>query len=144
MPEQAKPLAHIRSVLGFDYGNKKIGVAVGQTITRTANGLQIIKSRNGKPDWDIISQLIASWQPDALIVGKPLDMDDTITDATAGACRFARQLEGRYKKTVLMADERLTSMVARMDNPRNGNEPLDDIAAKLIVETWLSEYDRNL
>lgn len=142
MPDHSRS-SQIRIVLGFDYGHKKIGLAVGQTITRTANALQITKNRNGKPDWATIDRIVASWKPDALIVGIPLDMDDSHTDATTGAKKFARRLEARYRKPTMMADERLTSIVARMDNGLYGDDEVDDVAAKLILETWLSEYDRD-
>ncbi|WP_246345213.1 Holliday junction resolvase RuvX [endosymbiont of Lamellibrachia barhami] len=79
----------INRVLGFDYGTRKIGVAVGQTITATATALETLLPVKNKPDWQRISQLIDEWRPDALIVGLPLNVDDTETDATAPAKRFS-------------------------------------------------------
>lgn len=131
----------INRVLGFDYGTRKIGVAVGQTITATATALETLLPVKNKPDWQRISQLIDEWRPDALIVGLPLNVDDTETDATAPAKRFSRQLEGRYRLPVVMTDERFTSFEARdrLGHKAKRIEEYDAVAAKLIIETWLSE-----
>ncbi|MGD8587976.1 MAG: Holliday junction resolvase RuvX [Chromatiales bacterium] len=130
------------TLLGFDYGTRKIGVAVGQTVTGTASALETLLPVKNRPDWNRIGQLIKEWLPDALIVGLPLNLDDTETDATDGALRFSRQLEGRYHLPVHLADERFTSAEARIRlGPRHeGIERYDAMAAKLIVETWLSEH----
>ncbi|MBU0499584.1 MAG: Holliday junction resolvase RuvX [Gammaproteobacteria bacterium] len=130
-------------VLGFDYGSRKTGVAVGQTLTRQASPLTTLAMVQQRPDWDAIQRLIGEWKPDALVVGLPFNMDDTPTALTERIRRFGRQLEGRYRLPVHLADERLTSRIAcaeygdRLD--RSGG--IDAFAAKLIIETWLSEYD---
>lgn len=128
--------------MGFDYGTRKIGVAVGQTVTGTASALETLLSVKNQPDWIRIGQLIKEWKPDALIVGLPLNLDDSATDATEGALRFSRQLQGRYHLPVHLADERFTSAEARTRlGPRQkAIEHFDALAAKLIVETWLSEH----
>jgi putative Holliday junction resolvase len=130
--------------MGFDYGTRKIGVAVGQTVTGTASALETLLSVKNRPDWIRIDQLIKEWKPDALIVGLPLNLDDSSTDATEGALRFSRQLEGRYHLPVHLADERFTSAEARTRlGPREKEiERYDAVAAKLILETWLSEQPR--
>jgi putative Holliday junction resolvase len=130
--------------MGFDYGTRKIGVAVGQTVTGTASALETLLSVKNQPDWIRIGQLIKEWKPDALIVGLPLNLDDSSTDATEGALRFSRQLEGRYHLPVHLADERFTSAEARTRlGPREKEiERYDAVAAKLILETWLSEQPR--
>ncbi|MBA1331116.1 Holliday junction resolvase, partial [Candidatus Endoriftia persephone str. Guaymas] len=91
--------------------------------------------------WQRIGELIKEWQPDALVVGLPLDLDDSETDATQPALRFSRQLEGRFHLKVHLADERLTSMEARSRIGYRAKrlEDYDAEAAKLILETWLSE-----
>jgi len=129
------------TLLGFDYGTAKIGIAVGQTITGTASPLETLRAIDQRPDWNGIGRLIGHWQPDALVVGLPCDMDDSETEITGRARRFARQLEGRYRLPVHMMDEKLTSMEAqRLVGYRPKRiEDLDAIAAKLILETWLSE-----
>ena len=130
------------TLLGFDYGTKKIGIAVGQTITATASPLTTLLAKQDKPNWDEISKLITTWQPEALVVGMPLDLDDTETETVPRAQRFARQLEGRYHLPVHMADEKLTSMVAlqELKGKKRHYGDADAIAAKLILETWLSEH----
>lgn len=129
-------------MLGFDYGARKIGVAVGQTLTGTASALETLQAVNKRPDWKRISQLIAEWKPDALIVGYPLNTDDSETDATVPALRFSRQLEGRYHLKVHLADERFTSLEARhrLVKKVKKTEIYDAVAAKLIIETWLCEH----
>lgn len=130
------------TLLGFDYGTHKIGVAVGQTITGTASALETLHSVNHKPNWQRIGRLIEEWRPDALIVGYPLDTDDAPTDATVAALRFSRQLEGRYRLKVYLADERYTSLEARhrLGRKLKENETYDAVAALLIIETWLSDH----
>ncbi len=130
------------TLLGFDYGTRKIGIAVGQTITGTATALETLLPVKSQPDWRRISQLIEEWKPDALIVGHPLNVDDSATDATHAALRFSRQLEGRYHLRVYLADERFTSAEARsrLGPKQKLTETYDAIAAKLILETWLSEH----
>jgi putative Holliday junction resolvase len=132
------------AVLGFDYGVRKIGVAVGQTVTRTATPLQTLPTRDHRPDWDAITRLIAEWQPESLVVGLPYEMDDTEAPVAARARRFARQLEGRYRLPVYLADERLTTREALSQMGRDAQRDalrVDAVAARLILETWLS--DRN-
>lgn len=128
------------TLLGFDYGSHKIGVAVGQTLTRSANPVTTLGNPRGKPDWDRIGGLIGEWQPDALVVGHPFEMTDREANNAEPAKRFARQLAGRYHLPVHMADERLTTREAWMElGPEAQRDPtrVDAYAAKLILETWL-------
>ena len=99
-------------LLGFDYGTRQIGVAVGQTLTGSAQPLLVLKARDGVPDWRQIAALIDEWKPDALVVGLPLNMDGTPSDMSARAEKFARRLEGRYRLTVHCVDERLSTFEA--------------------------------
>lgn len=130
------------TLLGFDYGPSKIGIAVGQTLTGSATPLDTLRSVQEKPDWEGIGRLIDEWHPEALVVGLPFNMDDTEAEIAPRARRFARQLEGRYHLPVHLADERLTSLEAKRQLGRKPKkiEELDAIAAKLILETWLSEH----
>ena len=100
------------TVLAFDYGDQYIGVAVGQTLTASAQALAVLHSRDGIPDWARIQHLLAEWQPCALVVGLPLTMDGHEQPVTQKAKRFGRQLEGRYNLPVYFADERLSSREA--------------------------------
>jgi putative holliday junction resolvase len=125
------------TLLCFDYGKKRIGTAVGQTITTTATALEIIKTINNKPDWDSITRLIKEWSPDRLIVGMPMQLDGARQEMTDIAERFSRQLEGRYNIPVEMIEEQLSSYEARRE--LKSTYDLDAVAARLILETWLSE-----
>ena len=121
----------------FDYGEKRIGVAVGQTLTGTATPLETIRVINGKPDWEKITGLIRQWQPEALVVGLPVHMDDSRQAITDSAEKFSRQLEGRYLLRVFRAEERLSTYEARDRLKRNRD--LDPVAAQVILESWLLE-----
>ena len=129
------------TLLGFDYGPRKIGVAVGQTITGSASPLTTIRSHGERPDWARIEGLIREWQPKAAVVGLPYNMDDSETELAPRARRFARQIEGRFGLQVHLVDERLTSLEARRQLGREATslEVIDAMAAKLILETWLCE-----
>lgn len=132
------------TLLGFDYGPRKIGVAVGQTITGSASPLTTIRSHGERPDWSRIEDLIREWRPKAAVVGLPFNMDDSEAELAPRARRFARQLHGRFGLEVHLVDERLTSLEARRQLGRTSAsakaiEAIDAMAAKLILETWLCE-----
>lgn len=133
------------TLLGFDFGPRKIGVAVGQTVTGTARPLKTLRSRGDKPDWAGIEALVREWRPSAVVLGLPLKLDDTPVDWAGQIHRFARQIQGRFGLPVHLIDERLTSVEARSQlRSRPGGKPIDHlledaIAAALILETWLSE-----
>ncbi|MBI5450483.1 MAG: Holliday junction resolvase RuvX [Gammaproteobacteria bacterium] len=143
MPEPAAP----RTLLGFDYGSKFIGVAVGQQLTGTSSPLQTIKVHDDKPDWPAIGRLIETWRPDALVVGIPLHMDGREQEMTHAARRFAKRLEGRYHLPVYETDELLTSLAAdRIISGQQGGrrKPVDkdrihQVSAQLILDTFLTE-----
>ncbi len=127
------------TLLGFDYGVKHIGVAVGQTLLQSATPLTTLHAKKHKPDWDGVTQLITEWQPMELVVGLPFTMDDTESEVADKAKRFARQLHGRYHLPVHMIDERLTTREAAsiLRSQDKGDGRLDALAATLILETWL-------
>ena len=129
------------TLLGFDYGTAKIGVAVGQTLTGTAKPLETLRAVRNKPDWQNIERLIETWQPEALVVGLPFQMDDKEAEIADRAKRFSRQLSGRFGLQVHLVDERLTSREACNQAGKHVKriEQLDAIAATLILETWLSD-----
>ena len=129
------------TLLGFDFGPRKIGVAVGQKVTGSASALTTIRSRRDKPDWERIGQLVGEWKPQAAVVGLPFNMDDTEGEVAPGARRFARQLQGRFGLEVHLVDERLTSLEAQrqLGKCATSREAIDAMAAKLILETWLGE-----
>lgn len=127
-------------VLGFDFGTRRIGTALGQRITGTARPLATVAVRDGRPDWDAIGRLVAQWRPEAVVVGLPLNMDGTAQEMTARARRFGRQLEGRYGVAVHLVDERLSTREAarRLEEAGRPVTELDPLAAAIILETWLA------
>jgi putative Holliday junction resolvase len=133
--------AVLLTLLGFDFGLQRIGVAVGQEITGTATALTTVRTRHGKPDWDMITELIDTWRPEALVVGLPLYADRGESEFTRRVKRFMRQLEGRYKLPVYPMDERLSSHAAanRVNEGKyeTTSTGLDAVAAKEILESWL-------
>ena len=101
-----------------------------------------LPARDGVPDWNQIAGLIEQWQPDALVVGMPLQLDGTHSEITAAAQRFARRLEGRYKLPVHLMDERLSSFEAETalaEEQRRGarTQEIDAVAAQVILQNWL-------
>ncbi|HEX20268.1 MAG TPA: Holliday junction resolvase RuvX [Acidiferrobacteraceae bacterium] len=131
--------------LAFDFGEKYIGIAVGNTLTQQARSLGAIKSRNQNPAWDGITKLVKEWQPQALVVGLPLNMDDSENLLTKRANKFGKQLQGRYNLAVHMVDERLTTRQALAQHSESGNskalakQDLDGISAALILQTFLND-----
>ena len=86
-----------QTLLGFDFGMKRIGVAVGQTVTQTARPLTTLKAVNGTPDWRAVEKLIGIWQPDAIVVGIPLNMDGTEQPISHSARQFSAELHQRFE-----------------------------------------------
>ena len=128
-------------LLGFDHGQRRIGVAVGQTVSGTASALHTLAARDGQPDWAEVTALMEQWQPDALVVGLPLRLDGSEGESTQAAQRFARRLEGRYKRPVHLMDERLSSRTAQQAGARRGDrQGLDALAAQVILQDWLELY----
>ncbi|MSP28009.1 MAG: Holliday junction resolvase RuvX [Methylococcales bacterium] len=132
--------------LGFDFGTKKIGVAVGQTDTSSASPLQTIRSINQTPNWDVIGQLIKEWQPVGLVVGISRQQDGTDNPVTPRMLKFCRQLDGRYALPVYQQDETLSTFEAKQllfDEVSLGAAKLwevqDQLAAQLILQSWLND-----
>jgi putative holliday junction resolvase len=130
-------------VIAFDYGTRFIGVAVGQSITRTASPLPALPAKDGIPDWNRLDALLKEWQPQRLVVGLPLNMDGTPSDMSQRAAKFARRLNGRFGLPVEMADERLSSFEARGEilardrgNRDFREHGVDSLSARLILEDW--------
>lgn len=136
----------IKTLLSFDYGTKNIGVAYGQTVSNTARALSPLKAKDGAPDWTQVEKIINEWQPDLALVGLPLNMDDSESELSIRARKFANRLHGRFAIDIEMVDERLTSFEAKGEVLRAGgsrdykNNPVDSIAARLILEGWLENH----
>lgn len=131
-----------QTVLAFDFGTNSIGCAIGQSITATAQGLSAFKAQDGTPNWDEVAKVIATWQPDLLVIGLPLNMDGSEQPLTQRARKFANRLHGRFGLPIALHDERLTTVEARADIfERGGYRALkkgkvDSISACLILESW--------
>lgn len=144
MPESAS-----RRVMAFDFGTRRIGVAVGQELLGTGQPVALIPARDGIPDWHQIASLLDEWCPALVVVGLPLNMDDTENDMCARARKFGKRLHGRYHVPVEMVDERLTSfqakgeVVAAGGSRDFGRHGVDDRAAVLILETFFSQQDNH-
>ncbi|HBC57802.1 MAG TPA: Holliday junction resolvase RuvX [Gammaproteobacteria bacterium] len=133
-------------ILGFDFGIKRIGVAVGNGITQSTQSLTTLTAKQGKPDWKQLESIIREWHPEKMIVGVP-QFDDNAHPTGQLALRFARQLEGRYGIPVETIDEYLSSVeaVSRMKtDPAKISQKmsLDAEAAQIILQTWLAEQMR--
>lgn len=135
------------TVMGFDFGAKRIGIATGQTITGSASPLATIDAQDGIPDWSQLSELIETWQPDKFVVGLPLNMDDSWNEMCNRARKFGRRLQAKFKRQCFEVDERLSTREAKQHwfEQRNqafnvNSQPVDSFAAALILETWLSSY----
>ena len=135
-----------RTVMSFDYGARRIGVAVGQELTATTRSLATVAVNDNKPDWPHITRLLDEWQPTLIIVGLPLNMDGSEHEMSRAARRFANRLNGRYNIAVEMVDERLTSLEAEEiitrqrrrgeRRKRDTKAGIDRIAAELILRSW--------
>ena len=137
MPETAS-----RRLMAFDFGTRRIGVATGQQMLGTGQPQAMLPARDGIPDWDAIGRLLQEWQPDLVLVGLPLNMDDSENDMCVRARKFGKRLHGRFHVPVEMVDERLTSFEAKGEVMAGGGSRdfgrhgVDDRAAVLILETW--------
>jgi putative holliday junction resolvase len=135
---QPPPVGTHFYVLGFDYGRRKIGVAVGQTLTAHATPVGILPLHQGQPQWARIEALIKEWHPAHLLVGVPWRSDGSDSHSIQAAQRFIHQLQQRFHLPVRSVNEYLSSYEARLRATKD--EAVDAWAAQVIVETWLSEY----
>ena len=134
----------LQTLLGFDFGTQRIGVAVGQSITGTATALCTVNTRSEQPDWGRILELIDDWRPDALVVGLPLHADGSDSKITRAARKFAQQLEGRSRLPVHIMDERLSSHAAKQLQHKTGSKAgTDALAAMIILQNWLEMENEN-
>jgi putative Holliday junction resolvase len=120
-----------QTILAFDFGEKRIGVAVGNTITKTSEPLKIIQEKTQDDKFKAIKQLIQEWQPQILVVGLPAHPDGAEHEMTQKAKRFGNQLKGRFQKEIVWVDERYTSVSVEGSN--------DALAAQLILQQHLDK-----
>jgi len=141
-------------ILALDYGVKKMGMALGNTITQTARAFDILAMNNGQPDWDNLIGIIKVWGVAQVVVGLPLNMDGTSSMLSKRAHKFARRLAHRIMEqhlpvTVSLCDERLTSIEAReiaWDNGwiKNERDPIDDISACILMSTYFADPNSSI
>ena len=125
-------------ILGFDFGMRRIGVAVGTRETEAAKPLAHLPATNGVPDWNRALKLIGEWEAKAIVVGYPLNMDGSNQNTTHAAKRFANKLADKCRLPAFLVDERLTTAEARHDmKEHNLTFNVDSYSAKLILEQWL-------
>lgn len=143
---QNKVTNKIQTLMAFDYGKKRIGLAVGQRLLQSANGIGYVNATDGKPNWEQLDAFVKEWQPDGFVVGLPLNMDGTPSDMSKRANKFSNRLHGRYGKPSFTIDERLSTFAAKEEARSQGHkghyksDPVDALAAQFILETWLNEY----
>ena len=134
-------------ILSFDFGTKKIGIAVGQTITQSSSPLTVIFNKENKVNWQEISQIVSEWKPDLLLIGKPLNMDGTDSDIMTLVEKFTEKLAKLTNIKCEYIDERLTSFEARqnfkelmIDNNKSiKKEIIDANAAKILIDNWFNQ-----
>ena len=125
-------------IIAFDYGEKKIGVAVGQTSTNTSSPLKVIFNNHGRVNWDEINSLLNEWNPDLIILGKPLNMDGTESEVMKKVDKFYKNLMKIYKARYEYVDERLTTFEAKEILKDNKAELVDANAAKILIDNWFN------
>ncbi|MCC5902001.1 MAG: Holliday junction resolvase RuvX [Halomonas sp.] len=136
-----------RLILGFDFGTRRIGVAVGNELLNSARELPPLTARDGIPDWNLVTRLVEEWQPDLFVVGLPLNMDGSESAMSTRARKFGNRLHGRYGKPCEMVDERGSTREAKqiaLAAGHRGNyreESVDGIAAVLILEGWFAHQE---
>ncbi|MDA7701307.1 Holliday junction resolvase RuvX [Gammaproteobacteria bacterium] len=126
-------------IVAFDFGTKKIGIAVGQTQTMTSSPLDIVFSKNNKINWDGIMTILEEWKPGLILVGKPLNMDGTDSDIMEKVDIFYKKLEKLTKVKCEYVDERLTSFEARQNLGELKTDLIDAHAAKILIDNWFNK-----
>lgn len=139
----SKPVPSLQTLIGFDVGMRRTGVAVGQCLTWSAQPLKILLSPQGQIADREITQLITEWQPSAFVIGYPLQADGSMTMVTPKVIQLAEQLADHAP--VYACDEYLSSHAAREyieehQLKRSAKQPIDDIAACIILQSWFSDY----
>lgn len=144
MANKSAPIGQ-RTIIGFDFGKKYIGVAVGQEITGSASPLGSIKANDGIPHWDSLASYLKEWQPDLIIVGLPLNMDGSEQQLTKDAKKFGNRISGRFGLNVEFQDERLTTADAKEQLFSRGGyknlkkDNIDAESARLIIESFFEQ-----
>ena len=125
-------------IISFDYGTKKIGVAVGQTQTKTASPLSVIFNKKNKTNWDAIIEIIEEWKPELILIGMPLNMDGTDSEIMKRVVNFKKKLKNISSVKCEFIDERLTTFEARLEVKDLNIKTVDSHAAKILIENWFN------
>jgi len=146
MPESSRP----KIVLAFDFGLRRIGVACGDSVSRSASALKTVPANLNGPRWDLIASMLQVWQPDMAVVGLPYNVDGSDSAMTGAARSFAAELARRFGIEVVMVDERYSSLEAEarlqaaresgLRRRRVAKSDVDAAAACVILERWFSEH----
>ena len=132
----------VGTIMAFDFGEKRIGVATGETMLKTAHALTTIETEITETRFAAIAKLIAEWRPSLLIVGLPTHMDGSAHALTQLSKKFAQRLEGRFNLPVMMVDERLSSAEAAQNlssagvNAKQQKSMIDAVAAQVILQSY--------
>ena len=137
-----KSIAAPKTVMAFDYGTRRVGVAVGNSVSKTGQALKILTASNADMLFEEISALIKEWQPEQLVVGRPLHPDGDPHEMTQKATRFGNQLKGRLHLPVMWVDERYSSVILEGDAQMRDN--LDAHSAALILEQYFAELPKTV
>ena len=137
-----KSIAAPKTVMAFDYGTRRVGVAVGNSVSKTGQALKILTASNADMLFEEISALIKEWQPEQLVVGRPLHPDGAPHEMTQKATRFGNQLKGRHHLPVMWVDERYSSVILEGDAQMRDN--LDAHSAALILEQYFAELPKTV
>ncbi|MDH5820264.1 MULTISPECIES: Holliday junction resolvase RuvX [Acinetobacter] len=138
MPDVNTP----QTIMAFDFGTQKMGMSVGQSLIASASPLPLFPMKDGIPNWDELLKIVKSHQPNLFLVGLPLNMDDSESELSTRARKFARRLRHQTNIETLMVDERLTTREARDEldhyqaQGRGKKLSADSIAAALLIESW--------
>lgn len=130
-------------VIGFDFGMRRIGVAIGHCSTKHTHPLPTLAAKQGEPHWETLKKTLKTWMPEALIVGLPTHIDGSEQYTTEAARRFAQQLHQLFQLPVYLVDERLSTVAARAQLFEQGGykkikqAEVDSFAACVILEQWL-------
>ena len=148
-PLPRSPESAPRVLLAFDFGQRRIGVACGDTVSRSASPLEAVPAGKNGPRWELIVKLMRDWQPDLAVVGLPYNVDGSDSDMTGAARGFAAELKRRFLLDVALVDERYSSREAeaRLKSARKSGErrrrvtggDVDAEAACIILERWFTE-----
>ena len=137
-----KSIAAPKTVMAFDYGTRRVGVAVGNPVSKTGQALKILTASNADMLFEEIGALIKEWQPEQLVVGRPLHPDGAPHEMTQKATRFGNQLKGRLHLPVMWVDERYSSVILEGDAQMRDN--LDAHSAALILEQYFAELPKTV